>query len=86
MHGFERLSGKARERRRHAVQRAAIARQIAEVGALGRGHCIVELGAGNGAGTLARSSAHVSSCRSSHSWAEAHEHRAKGSPEPGRAT
>ena len=44
---------KQRERERHRQQRHAIAEQLAALGVLGQGHCLVELGAGNGELSLA---------------------------------
>lgn len=40
------------ERERHRVQRQAIGNLLARQGLLGKGHCLVELGAGNGQLTL----------------------------------
>jgi len=46
--------GKQRKRREsHHIQRRAIAEQLAALGVLGRGHVLIELGAGNGALSLA---------------------------------
>jgi len=53
-----------RKRERHRLQRRAIAEQLAELGALGRGRCIVELGAGNGELSLALAEAHRDAVRS----------------------
>mmetsp|Transcript_11870 Transcript_11870/g.35903 ORF Transcript_11870/g.35903 Transcript_11870/m.35903 type:complete len:313 (-) Transcript_11870:323-1261(-) len=53
-----------RKRERHRLQRRAIAEQLAELGALGRGRCIVELGAGNGELSLAVAEAHRDAVRS----------------------
>ena len=42
-----------RERERHRQQRHVIAEQLAALGVLGHGHCLIELGAGNGELSLA---------------------------------
>ena len=55
---------KPRERERQRLQRRAIAEQLAALGLLGRGHCLVELGAGNGELSLAIAEAYPEEVRS----------------------
>ena len=50
-------------RERHRVQRRAIVDELAALGALGRGHCIIELGAGNGELSLAMAETHPAMVR-----------------------
>jgi len=52
------LTGHGLERERHRVQREAIAEVLAGLGVLGKGHCLIEVGAGNGALSLAVAEAH----------------------------
>mmetsp|Transcript_7248 Transcript_7248/g.20684 ORF Transcript_7248/g.20684 Transcript_7248/m.20684 type:complete len:402 (+) Transcript_7248:26-1231(+) len=47
------LKGHERERARHRVQRTSIAEVLAALKVVGKGHCIIEVGAGNGHLSLA---------------------------------
>ena len=50
----------ARKRESHRLQRAAIVDELASLGVLGHGHCILEVGAGNGELSLAIAEAYPS--------------------------
>ena len=58
----EGLGKNAAKRERQHRQRSAIVRELASLGVLGKGHCIIELGAGNAELSLAISEAYPVEC------------------------
>lgn len=74
----------AAERARHAAQRSSIVSLLASMDLLGRGHCIVELGAGNGELTRAMVDFDERAARSD-SFILVDQHKPKGRKAAGRA-